>query len=261
MHAMYAHESTITFRLESLTPEQRWQKAIEDGSQVSIFHVHDTSGLVEPVPLQALTRNTNAYLKRGWCRAEVSWSSVRGDTAQHQRIDVGSEGIARQDLTGRTPVAPDVFAADMHSAAFTHRSDSDAVIELQKKVFLEKVTKRRKLKLEGVSLDQMKVLTQSLHHFTQLKSIAVIHFRCGANEAKAFVEAGFLLPTSRGESMRVCSTHYLVVICVTCMAWFGLIWKPLKSRPDYKWRLLRGPKSWCMKSCESNTKHDIIKPC
>ena len=198
MHAMYAHESTITFRLESLTPEQRWQKAIKDGSKVTIFY--DTSGLVEPVPLDDVTRNTNAYLERGWCRAEVSWSSVRGDTAQNQRIDVGSEGIDT-DLTGRTPVAPDVFAADMHSAAFTHRSDADAVIELQKKVFLEKVTKRRKLKLEGVSGDQMQVLAQSLRHFKQLKSITVIDFRCGENQAKAFVEAGFLLPTSRGESM------------------------------------------------------------
>ena len=199
MHAMYAHESTITFRLESLTPEHRWQKAVKDGSQVTIFHFHDTSGLVEPVPLHSLKRNTNAYLKRGWCRAELSWSSVRGDTAQNQRIDVGSEEIPT-DLTGITPVAPDVFAADMHSAAFTHRSDEDAVIELQKKVFLEKVTRRRKLKLEGVSGDQMQVLAQSLPHFKQLKSITFSDCRCDFNEAKVFVEAGFLLPTSRGES-------------------------------------------------------------
>ena len=197
MHAMYAHESTMTFRLESLTPEERWQKAVKDGSQVTIFNC--PSGLVEPVPLPELIRNQNAYLDRGWCRAEVSWSSVRGDTAQHQRIDVGSEGI-ETNLTGRTSVAPDVFAADMHSAAFTHRSDADAVIELQKKVFLEKVTRCRKLKLEGVSGDQMQALTQSLHHFKQLKSITVFDFQCSADEAEAFVEAGFLLPTSRGES-------------------------------------------------------------
>ena len=189
MHAMYAHESTITFRLESLTPEHRWQKAIKDGSQVTIFHVLDTmSGLVEPVPLNVLTRNANAYLDRGWCRAEVSWSSVRGDTAQNQRIDVGT-GEMHTGLTGRMPVAPNVFAADMDSAAFTHRSDADAVIELQKKVFLEKVTRRQKLKLEGVSRDQMQALTQSLPHFKQLKSITVIDFECGENEAKAFVEA------------------------------------------------------------------------
>ena len=202
MHAMYAHESTITFRLESLTPEHRWQRAVKDGSQVTIFHFHDTGGLVEPVPLQALTSNTNAYLDRGWCRAEVSWSSARGDTAQNQRIDVGLGGITgiHRDLTGRTPVAPETFAAEMHSAAFTHRSDADAVIELQKKVFLEKVTKRKKLKLEGVSANQMQGLTQSLPHFKQLKSITVIDFRCDAIEAKAFVEASFF-PTSRGESM------------------------------------------------------------
>ena len=93
------------------------------------------------------------------------------------------------------------FAADMDSAAFTHRSDAGAVIELQKKVFLEKVTRRQKLKLEGVSLDQMQALTQSLPHFKQLKRITVIDFECGVNEAKAFVEAGFLLSTSRVESM------------------------------------------------------------
>ena len=204
---MYAHESTITFRLESLTPEHRWQEAIKDGSQVTIFHFHDTSGLVQPVPLHALTRNTNAYLERGWCRAEVNWSSVRGDTAQNQRIDVelmeetNSETGTDACLTGKTPVAPDAFASDMHSAAFTHRSDADVVIELQKQVFLEKVTKRRNLKLEGVSLDQMQALAQSLHHFKQLKDITLNHFRCGVNEAKACVEAGFPLPTSLGESM------------------------------------------------------------
>ena len=194
MHAMYAHESTITFRIESLTPEHHWQKAIEDGSQVTIFHVHDTSGLVEPVPLHALTRNTNAYLDRGWCRAEVSWSSGRGDTAQHQRIDRGSRAID-MILTGRMPVAPDVFAADMDSAAFTHRSDADAVIELQKKVFLEKVTRRQTLKLEGVSEDQMQALAQSLCHFKQLKSITLVGFIVrGPDAAKAFVEAGFCFP-------------------------------------------------------------------
>ena len=196
MHAMYAHESTMTFRLETLTPDESWQKAVKDGSQVTIFHFYDTSGLVEPVALDALTRNTNAYLDRGWCRAESSWSSVRGDTAQNQRIDVGREGVDT-DLTGRTPVAPHVFAADMHSAAFTHRSDANAVIELQKKVFLEKVTRRRNLKLEAVSLDQ--ALAQSLRHFNWLFSITVIDFRCSPDEAKAFVEARFLLPTSRVE--------------------------------------------------------------
>ena len=208
MHAMYSHESTMTFRLGSLTPEHRWQKTMQDGSQVTIFH--STSGLVEPVPLHALTRNTNPYLERGWCRAEVNWSSARGDTALNQRIDVEvteEEKVIDAQLTGRTPVAPDAFASDMHSAAFTHRSDSDAVIELQKKVFLEKVTMRRKLKQEGISLHQMQALTHSLRHFEELKSITLNDFRCGATEAEAFFQAGFLLPTP-GEPIRVSSTHY-----------------------------------------------------
>ena len=167
----------------------------------------------------------------------MSWSSGRGDTAQHQRIDVDvmEETSWRIDanLTGRMPVAPDAFASDMHSAVFTHRSDADAVIELQKKIFLEKVTKRRKLKAEGVSLDQMQALAQSLRHFKQLKSIVLTDFRCGAKEAKAFGEAGFLLPSSRGES--IASLQYSLPGC----HWFNLrgIVRTLleaKSCPDYK---------------------------
>jgi len=207
MHAMYAHESTMTFRIESLTPEQRWRKAIQDGLQVKIFH--EKSGLIQSVPLEDsenLKRNQNLYLDRGWCCAETSWSSVRGDTAQNRRVDLEvavtkEKKVIDAHLTGRTPVAPDAFAADMHSAAFTHRSDEGAVINLQKKVFLEKVTRRRKLKVEGISLQQMQVLVQSLRHFKQLESITIKDFRCGDNEARTFVEAGFLLATSRGESM------------------------------------------------------------
>ena len=193
MHAMYAHESTMTFRVESLTPEQRWQNAIQDGLQVKIFH--EKSGLIQPVSLEDsenLKQNPNLYFDRGWCRAEMSWSSVRGDTAQNQRVDLEvavKEKVIDTDLAGRTPVAPDAFAYDMNSAVFTHRSDADAVIELQKKVFLEKVTKRRKLKVEGISLQQMQALTQSLRHFKQLKSITINDFRCGDSEARAFVEA------------------------------------------------------------------------
>ena len=204
MHAMYAHESTMTFRVESLTPEQRWQKAIQDGLQIKIFH--ERSGLIRPVALEDpenLTQNQNFYLDRGWCRAEMSWSSVRGDTAQNQRVDLEiavteEKKVIDEHLTGKTPVAPDAFAADMHSAAFTHRSDAGAVIDLQKKIFLEKVTKRRKLKVEGISLQQMQALTQSLRHFEQLESITINDLRCGDNEARAFVEAGFLIAASRG---------------------------------------------------------------
>ena len=204
MHAMYAHESTMTFRVESLTPKQRLQKAIQDGLQVKIFH--EKSGLIQPVPLGNLKQNQNPYFDRGWCRAEMSWSSVRGHTAQNQRVDLEvavtkKKKVIDAHLTGRTPVAPDAFAADMHSAAFTHRSDAGAVIDLQEKIFLEKVTKRRKLKVEGISLQQMQALTQSLRHFEQLESITINDFRCGDNEARAFVEAGFLLAASRGESM------------------------------------------------------------
>ena len=227
MHAMYAHESTMTFRIESLTPEQRWQKTIQDGLQIKIFH--EKSGLIRPVALEDsenLTQNQNFYLDRGWCRAEMSWSSVRGDTAQNQRVDLEvtfteEKQVIDEHLTGTTPVAPDAFAADMHSAAFTHRSDAGAVIDLQKKVFLEKVTKRRKLKVEGISLQQMQALTQSLRYFEELESITINDFRCGDKEARAFVEALATTPIkkisgkTKDESSLLCLVKAMAVASKT----------------------------------------------
>lgn len=200
MHAMYSHESTMTFRVESLTPEHRWQKAINDGAEVSIYNIQ--TDVVEPVPIDHLKRNNVPYLERGWCRAEVSWSCGRGDTAQHQRIDVENteeEGTRRQQignidarLTGSTPMAPEAFASHMHSAAFTHRSDANAVVQLQEKIFQEKVTRRKDLKLKGITHLEMQKMAQSLPFCHQLKRIILEDFRCSVNVAKAFVEAGFL---------------------------------------------------------------------
>ncbi len=192
MHAMYSHESTMTFRIESLTPEYRWEKAIKDGSTVTIYHAESRE--VKPVPVQALTRNKAIYLQRGWCRAEVSWSCGRGATAQHQRIDVGVEqeriDPSLRQLTGLIPAPPKKFAEDMDSAEFTHRADSGAVIDLQRKVYLEKVSQRKELTLEGLPVQQMRALIQALPYFRKLNSIALRGFCCGEDEAKEFVEAG-----------------------------------------------------------------------
>ena len=53
--------------------------------------------------------------------------------------------------------------------------------------------------------------------------------------------------------MWVCNIHYLVVICVACMTWFGLFWKPLKSCPHYNWRLSLRLRWWFRKFCENNS--------
>lgn len=197
MHALYSHESTMTFRIENLTPEHLWQEALKDTAAVTIFHMD--SGKVKPVPLTELVRNMVPYRDRGWCRAEINWSCTRGASLQNQQIDVQAEesedwqrdkyGHILPQLRGKIPTAPEAFAADMRNAAFTHRSDAECVIELQKKIFLEKVTVCEDLALEGLPLEEMQALLLSLPYFKALRSVSLIDFKCGKEEAEAIAKA------------------------------------------------------------------------
>eukprot|EP00913_Durusdinium_trenchii_P013025 g12227.t1 len=100
---------------------------------------HEASKSIQALPLKDLMENRTQYRGRGWCKAEVEWSSARGIHAQNQRID-GSDQ-AEGELAGRVPLTPEAFAEEMRRADFTHRNDEGAVILLQKKIFFEKVTR------------------------------------------------------------------------------------------------------------------------
>ena len=133
MHVLYSHESTYTLRVQSLTPQHVWEQHLDKP-----VHVYDARcGCMKAVPLCELTRNETPYLKRGWCRAELEWSSARSRPVQNQRIDDASE---EQDtkLKTKTPTPPNVFQQTMTELEFTHRSDLGPVLELQKKIYLEK---------------------------------------------------------------------------------------------------------------------------
>eukprot|EP00434_Breviolum_minutum_P023349 symbB.v1.2.020598.t1/scaffold1742.1/size103667/6 len=149
MHLLYAHERTYTFRIDSLTPEDRWENMMK--SEDKFVKVYDPEGrTVMPKKLKDLIANRTPYEARGWCMAEVEWSSSRSRSFQHQKIVwQWHKNWHRRDsdenkLKGRVPMSPEDFADKMRNAQFTHRSDTSQVVRLQKKVFHEKADKCEK---------------------------------------------------------------------------------------------------------------------
>ena len=193
MHVMYSHEMSVTLRVESLTPAERWARALHDDEMITVFDA--ASKVVKPVLIKDLVHNPTPYQNRGWCIGEMEWSSDRQETAQNQQIDIRSDTRRgwrdAPELLGQVPTAPEHFAVKMDTAAFTHRSDAAAVVHLQEKIFLEKVWRNAELSLEGLPRSQILALAHALPYFEVLQSITLIHFECSQEEAEAFAKVGF----------------------------------------------------------------------
>ena len=95
-----------------------------------------------------------------------------------------------RDVHERGP-PPEHFAVKMDTAAFTHRSDADAVVHLQEKIFLEKVKRNESLNVEGLPRSEFQRLLRALPYFEVLQTITLIHFECSQEEAEAFAKVGF----------------------------------------------------------------------
>ena len=192
MHVMYSHEMSITFRIESLTPAERWAKALDEDEMITVFDA--ASKVVKRVLIKDLVHNPTPYQNRGWCIGEMEWSSDRQATEQNQQIDIRHDSDAQEgglELPGRVPTAPEHFAVKMDTAAFTHRSDAAAVVHLQEKIFLEKVRRNESLNLEGLPRSEFQRLLNALPYFEVLQTITLIHFECSQEEAEAFAKVGF----------------------------------------------------------------------
>ena len=192
MHLLYAHECTLTFRIETLTPDDLWEATKLNGDLVPVWD--DSLKALKPKPLEELQKNTTEYRVRGWCMAEVEWSSLRRVNAQHQRIDRLKSDTEKSDcfedgLNGRVPKTPRDFIDAMRSAKFTWRSDMQNVIKLQHKIFHEKVTVCEHLELEGLPASEMLALSHALPYYSCLQSMKLKTFRCGKEEATAFGKA------------------------------------------------------------------------
>ena len=195
MHVLYAHEMSVTLRIESLTPAERWEKAHHEDEMITVFHAE--SSVVKSVLIKDLKHNPTPYQNRGWCIGEMEWSSDRQETAQNQLIDIRRDTARQQgrperlELLGRVPTSPERFAEKMDTAEFTHRSDAPAVVHLQEKIFFEKVKRNESLNLEGLPGSEMHALAHALPYFEVLQSITLIHFESSQEEAEAFAKVGF----------------------------------------------------------------------
>ena len=129
MHVFYAHDFSFTLRVETLASELMWIENLD--KLVTIFHQPDPKvmGSVKPTPLRELTRNDTPYGDRGWCQAELEWSSCRRESYRNQPIDLSyrNQGTGK----GKAPLHPDIFQKQMVNLKFTHRSDLEPVLQLQ----------------------------------------------------------------------------------------------------------------------------------
>ena len=188
MHVLYAHEFTRTLRIQSLTPEDVWNRMLQSEDGVPVFH--EGSRDVKALPLKDLKENKTPYEERGWCMAEIEWSSARSDTRLHQRIDPSEvSNTEESELKGRVTTHPAHFKEQMAKAAFTHRSDAESVLHLQEKIFYEKVTACEELRLSQLPPDQILALAATLPQYSVLKVLRLLDFECSDAEAEKFAEA------------------------------------------------------------------------
>ena len=178
MHLLYCHEYTMTLRVQSCSSDQLWNLRGQAGHMVRIYD--EERGTVREVPLNRLTRNPTEYLDRGWCQAELEWSSTRSASTSNQRIDVdmGNESKSSQKLKGKAPMTPDEFRSQMQELKFTHRSDADAVFHLQESVFMEKVTRCNHPTFEYLDSEGVETLCQCLPHYKSMESLKLLSFEC-----------------------------------------------------------------------------------
>ncbi|CAE7853798.1 NLRC3, partial [Symbiodinium sp. KB8] len=162
-----------------------------------------------------LVENRVPYGDRGWCRGEVQWSCARNRTAQHQRIDAGDQ-VGRDEpwswsgccmpitlrnkkksrfrhlaleLKGKVPMSPAAFEELMADARFTHRSDKEAVCQLQAKIFHDKVSACEQAVLENLPAEEVRQLAESLKFYKRLRALKLINVFIRKEEAKALGEA------------------------------------------------------------------------
>ncbi|CAE7689311.1 NLRC3, partial [Symbiodinium necroappetens] len=189
MHVLYAHECTRTFRIENLTPDDVWEAASKS-SEYRVRVYDASSAVVRDRPLKELVAN----------RAEVEWSSARSHSEQNHWIDAPAS--QQQELLGKVPMAPEIFAEEMNSAAFTHRSDAEKVKDGQFKVFLQKVSECEDALFEHLPEGQLGQLAKALPYFKKLKVLRLRELKFGRAEAGEFAKALASNQTIRELEMR-----------------------------------------------------------
>ena len=169
MHVLYAHRNVFTvLRLEKLADESAKR------SPPDFIHIYyeeagaqSGSGKFGPQPFNKLEFNVTPYHERGWCVAEKQWMST---------LDA---------ITGFAPMTPARFRerverghqklADGLVLKFTHRSDEEIVVKLQKKIFLQQAQARKFLWAKQLPEAELLLLAESLPHFVNLEWVQFGH--------------------------------------------------------------------------------------
>jgi len=183
MHVLYAHEHSSTLRIETLAP-------LDDEMHVdaTVLVYHAPSDEVKPVPVADLIANRTGYRDRGWCIAELCWSSTRSFGSSSKEIDETGPGTV--DMTGQAPMPPDVFIPRFkEKLQFTHRSDLDTVLKLQEKVFHEKAGKNEVLILTNLSRAEAEVAIKALPHYRVLRRLEITRSKLA--DVESFLEILF----------------------------------------------------------------------
>ena len=182
---MYSHSSTLTFRMEHITPQDMWTRALNDEEHKIPVYDGESRG-IKLLPLKDLMPNRNDYNERGWCLGEKDWAAARSVPAQNLLID-GEED--EKEKIKKIPTEPGQFMHRMCTAKFTWANDRESVIDLQRKIFKQKVTICKGLHLEDLTAHDMEELTAALPHYKELKVLDIQKFTAETAQFKAFFEA------------------------------------------------------------------------
>ena len=121
MSVLYAHEWTQTICVTDQTPESYKSSR---ASSIPVYCPGEDE--VQDRPITSLVPNTTDYELRGWCLAELQWSSLRASEVYRKPLH-SSSALANQHLWARrSPMAPYKFRSELakREIKFTHRSDS-----------------------------------------------------------------------------------------------------------------------------------------
>ncbi|CAK9041843.1 unnamed protein product, partial [Durusdinium trenchii] len=73
----------------------------------------------------------------------------------------------------------------MATSAFTHRHDAPEVVRLQRKVFHEKVTTSKEVRLQWLPYEELDRLIEALPHFQELRVFRLNHFQATMAQLEA----------------------------------------------------------------------------
>ncbi|CAE6939918.1 tea3 [Symbiodinium sp. CCMP2592] len=176
MSLLYAHEWTQTLCVIDQTPESH-----KNGSAGSIPVYCPDEDEVQDRPITSLVPNTTDYELRGWCLAELQWSSLRASELYRNPLHPSS-ALPNQHLWARrSPMAPYKFRSELakKEIKFTHRSDFAPLIEAQQTAFDNKARQCHTLGFWDLPANEVEILGEAVYFFPNVHTLKLE--RCAAN--------------------------------------------------------------------------------